>query len=83
MRSRYPYRMVYTALLFFLGMSLASGNEVPTIEDIRFTNNTEDKVLIIRYALSDAEEDNVEVLFRASYDEGGKFLVNTSRLYEM
>ncbi|MCP4121482.1 MAG: M28 family peptidase [Bacteroidetes bacterium] len=68
--------------MFFTWVACSFGtlnaNDLPLIKDLQLTNDTETRVLTIGFSLQDAEEDSIEVLLRASYDEGNRFLVNTS-----
>jgi hypothetical protein len=61
----------------FTGLSMAQ-NALPALENITYTNDREQKIITIQFDVSDTESDRVEILFRASFDEGGHFLVNTS-----
>lgn len=63
--------------LFLLALN-AAANEPPLLTNIRFYDDPDQQVLTIRYDVDDAEDDSLEILFRASFDEGNKFLVNTA-----
>ena len=63
---------------FILGNLVVQGqDQLPLISNVRFSNNIADRTLIITYDVTDAEASDVEILLRASFDEGLHFLVNT------
>ncbi len=55
-----------------------SQNEKPIIANLSFNNDLSTKTITIFFDLLDQEDENIEITFKASYDFGNKFLVNTS-----
>lgn len=52
-------------------------NDPPVVSNIRYDNDLSAQEIRITFDVSDPEKNEVEILFRASFDEGNKFLVNT------
>ncbi len=55
-------------------------NQAPEVSNVAATNNEGDGTVTVTYDLSDAEDDDVEVIFRASADGGTTFMSNESNV---
>jgi len=53
-------------------------NDKATIANLIIDNDAAAKTVTLTFDIQDPEDLNVEVLLKASYDEGQKFLVNTT-----
>jgi hypothetical protein len=71
-------QIIFVCLAFIYIPFATAQNEKTTIANLVIDNNEATKTVTLTFDLQDPEDLNVEVQFKASYDEGQKFLVNTS-----
>ncbi|MEZ5008653.1 MAG: M28 family peptidase [Chitinophagales bacterium] len=68
-------------LMMFIPSLIFAQNSKPVISNIHYENNTATKTISIFYDLDDAEENEIEVLLRASYNDGENYFIKTDTAY--
>ena len=72
--------MIRKLLLLFhiISCSLVfSQNSLPEIKNVSYVNDAINNVLTINYDLIDQDDDSLEIIFRASHDNGNHFFANS------
>lgn len=69
-------RLLFLTLIGFAS-TLAAQNSLPVINNITYQDNVATNTITINYELFDAEDDEMEVLLQASYNNGEQYFIKT------
>lgn len=72
---------IISVILVGLPTLIFAQNTKPVISNLHYQNNTATKTISIFYDVFDPEEDEVEILLRASYNDGENYFIRTDTAY--